>query len=310
MRIIFLGTPEFALPTLARLHADGHQIVAVYTQPDRPAGRSGHPSPPAVKRWAVAHGIPVRQPRSLRREPAQGDLIALRPDALVLVAYGLLLPQAVLDCAPHGGLNLHPSLLPRHRGPAPVVGALLAGDTETGVSIMLMDAGMDTGPVLAQQHAPIEPADNAATLADRLAHVGANLMSRTLPRWATNDITAQPQDDAQATYTRILTKDDGLLDWRKPAITLAREVRAYQPWPGTATHWKGRVFKVLAADALPGGGSAAPGSVVAYEGGAAVATSDGLLVLREVQVEGRKPAPVAEFLRGARDFIDARLGDT
>lgn len=309
MRIIFLGTPDFALPTLARLHADGHDIIAVYTQPDRPAGRSGHPTPPPVKRWAMAHGIPVHQPRSLRRDPAQGEFIAHKPDALVLVAYGLLLPQPVLDCAPHGGLNLHPSLLPKHRGPAPVVGALLAGDTETGVSIMLMDIGMDTGPVLSQQRTPIEPDEDAVSLSNRLAHQGADLMSQTLPRWAIRDIAPVAQDDPQASYTRMLTKDDGVLDWHKPATTLAREVRAYQPWPGTATRWKGRSFKVLAARAVEAGAPGDPGTVVAHNGEAAVVTGAGLLVLREVQAEGRKPAPIADFLRGARDFIGSRLGD-
>ena len=213
MRIIFLGTPDFALPTLVRLHADGHNIAAVYTQPDRPAGRSGQPAASPVKRWAVAHGLEVRQPRTLRREPAQAELAALQPQALVLVAYGLLLPQAVLDAAPLGGLNLHPSLLPKHRGPAPVVGALLAGDTETAATIMLMDAGMDTGPVLAQQRVDIGPDETAGELNDRLSHLGADLMAATLPRWAAGEITPQPQDDSQATYTRLMTKDDGVLNW-------------------------------------------------------------------------------------------------
>jgi len=307
MRIVFLGTPEFAVPTLARLYADGHDVAAVYCQPDRPAGRSGQPSPPPVKRWAVAHGLPAFQPRSLRREAVQAELRALAPEALVLVAYGLLLPQAVLDLAPHGGLNLHPSLLPRHRGPAPVVGALLAGDTETGVSIMLMDAGMDTGPVLAQERTPIGPDENAAELSDRLAHQGAALMAATLPRWAAGDITPQPQDETLATTTRLMTKDDGVLDWSRPAEVLARQVRAYYPWPSAATRWQGRVLKVLAATAASGSGGPA-GTVVAHAGGAAVATGDGLLVLRTVQSEGKKPSEVADFLRGARGFIGSALG--
>ncbi len=307
MRIVFFGTPEFAVPALARLYADGHEIAGVYCQPDRPAGRSGQPSPPPVKRWAVAHGLPVFQPRSLRREPVQAELRALTPEALVLVAYGLLLPQAVLDVAPHGGLNLHPSLLPRHRGPAPVVGALLAGDTETGVSIMLMDAGMDTGPVLAQERTPIGPDENAAELSDRLAHQGAALMAATLPRWAARAITPTPQDGALATTTRLMTKEDGVLDWSQPAVALARQVRAYHPWPGTATRWQGRTLKVLAASVAAGDG-APPGTVVAHDGGAAVATGDGLLVLRTVHAEGRKPAEVADFLRGARGFIGSVLG--
>lgn len=308
MRLIFLGTPDFAVPTLARLHADGHQIAGVYTQPDRPVGRSGRPAPPPVKRWALDHGLEVRQPRSLRREPVQAELRDLQADALVLVAYGLILPQAVLDATPLGGLNLHPSLLPRHRGPAPVVGALLAGDQETGVSVMLMDAGMDTGPVLAQERTPIGPDETAVELSDRLSNQGAELMAATMPRWAARAITPTRQDDAQATYTRLLTRDDGVLDWSQPAETLARQVRAYQPWPGTATRWKGRSLKVLRASAAPAGTGALPGTVVAHEGGAAVTTSDGLFVLGTVQVEGKKPAPIGEFLRGARDFVGSVLG--
>jgi len=308
MRLVFLGTPEFAVPTLAKLYADGHDIAAVYTQPDRPAGRSGQPVPPPVKRWAVAHGLPAHQPRSLRREPAQGELIALQPDALVLVAYGLLLPQAVLNGATHGGLNLHPSLLPRHRGPAPVVGALLAGDPDTGVSIMLMDAGMDTGPVLAQQRTPIAPNENAAELSDRLAHLGAALMAATLPHWAAGAIAPQPQDEALATYTRLLTKDDAVLDWTQPAETLARQVRAYQPWPGTVTQWRDRTLKVLAASAVAGDATGEPGTAVATDAGAAVTTGQGLLALHTVQAEGRKPADITDFLRGAREFVGSRLG--
>lgn len=308
MRIVFFGTPDLALPTLARLHAEGHEIAAVYTQPDRPVGRHGKPAPPPVKRWAMAHGIPVRQPRSLRRPEVVEELARQRPEVLVLVAYGLILPQAVLDAAPHGGLNLHPSLLPRHRGPAPVAGALLAGDVETGVTIMLMDAGMDTGPILAQERTEIEPEEDAAALSDRLAHLGADLMARTLPRWANGEITPRPQDDAQATYTRMLTKRDGELDWRLPAETLARQVRAYQPWPGTATRWRGRMLKVLAARPEPVQVTAEPGTVVPHGEGAAVATGDGLLVLRSVQLEGRRPATIEEFLRGAREFLGSRLG--
>lgn len=313
LQIVFMGTPEFAAPSLQRLVDDRHQVVAVYTQPDRPAGRSGAPSPPPVKRLAERLGLLVRQPRSLRREEAQQALRELAPDLLVVAAYGLILPQAVLDIPRLGGLNVHPSLLPRHRGPAPVVGALLAGDQETGISIMLMDAGMDTGPVLTQRRSLIAPEDTAGTLTERLAREGAFLLGETIPLWAKGELTPQLQDPALATYTKLLTKEDSIIDWTAPAPVLARRVRAYQPWPGAATTWQGKALKVLAAEAAdqPETGHP-PGTVMSSPGGfrgAAVQTGQGLLLLWRVQLEGKRPLTIEEFLRGAPGFIGSRLGD-
>ena len=309
LRIVFMGTPEFAVPSLERLIADGYAIVGVYTQADRPAGRSGTPVSSPVKRAALRHGTPVFQPRSLRRPQEQGRLREMTPDLIVLAAYGLLLPQEVLDIPPHGGLNVHPSLLPRHRGASPVVGALLAGDSETGVSIMLMDAGMDTGAVLAQRRLPIAPEDTAGSLTAKLAQLGQELLSDTIPRWTRREIAPRPQNEEQATYTRLLTKDDGRIDWSQPAALIARQVRAYQPWPGSFTNWQGRQLKVLEAETQPSGEVIADvGTVVQPEGSAvAVQTGEGLLLLRKVQQEGRKALLIQEFLRGARGFVGSRL---
>ncbi|MBI4498222.1 MAG: methionyl-tRNA formyltransferase [Chloroflexi bacterium] len=311
-RIVFMGTPEFAVPCLEALIRAGHEVVGVFTQPDRPAGRGRALTPSPVKATALAHGIPVFQPESLRRGSAADDLAALRPEVIVVAAYGLLLPQKVLDTPPRGCINVHPSLLPRHRGASPIAGTILAGDTETGVTIMLMDAGMDTGPILAQDRVPVELDDTTDTLTARLALVGAELLVRTLDRWLAGEITPQPQDPAQATLTHIITKEDGRIAWNRSAVEIARQVRAFQPWPGAFTHWQGRVLKVLEAVPLPGrdtGGE--PGRVVALVGKeeppVGVQTPDGVLGLVRVQVEGRKAVPTAEFLRGARDLIGARL---
>ena len=207
MKVVFMGTPDFAVPSLERLMVGGYQLT-VYTQPDRPAGRSGTPVPSPVKRAARRQGLPVLQPRSLRRPEAQAELRALGPDLLVVAAYGLILPQEVLDIPAHGGLNVHPSLLPRYRGASPIAGALLAGDAETGVCIMLMDAGMDTGPVLARRTVPILPEDTTGSLTPRLAQLGAELLSETVPKWVEGALQPAPQDYAQASYTRLLKKGD------------------------------------------------------------------------------------------------------
>ena len=311
LRVVFMGTPDFAVPVLEQVVQDGYRIAGVYTQPDRPAGRSGSPAPSPVKRLALQHDLPVFQPRSLRRTEAQQHLRALTPDVIVLAAYGLILPQEVLDIPRYGGLNVHPSLLPRHRGPAPVVGALLAGDDETGVSIMLMDAGMDTGAVLAQRRIPVAPHDTTPTLTARLIELGRGLLSETIPRWVAGEIAPQPQDESQTTYTRLLTKEDGVIDWSNPAAATDRQVRAYQPWPGTYTQWRGRQLKVLKAAVLSQDQQGAPGRVVQVLGeplSAAVQTGRGLLKLERVQLEGRRAMSVDEFLRGSRDFIGSRLG--
>lgn len=308
MRVVFMGTPDFAVPTLERL-LESQQVVGVVTRQDKPKGRSKAPVPPPVKVVAQAHGVPILQPRTLRRSDVQEVLRAWQPEVIVVAAFGLLLPQEVLEIPSYGCLNVHASLLPRWRGAAPVAAAILAGDRETGVTIMLMDEGMDTGPVLTQVREHVRPDDTTGTLTERLAHLGADLLVDTLPRWTRGEITPQPQDDTLATYAPALRKEQGWIDWAEPAVIVERKVRAFLPWPTAMTRCGGRVLKVLRARAEPDvRGSQPVGTVVPWDEGAAVVTGEGVLVLLEVQMEGRRPLDIAAFLHGARGFIGSHLG--
>jgi methionyl-tRNA formyltransferase len=302
-----MGTPAFAVPALERLASDGHQLVAVYTQPDKPAGRGRALTPPPLKQRALALGLAVRQPPTLRRAGEVEALKALAPQAIVVAAYGKLLPPEVLAIPPLGCLNIHPSLLPRHRGPAPVTAALLAGDATTGVTIMLLDEGMDTGPILAQQEVAIGPEETAGELLARLAPVGADLLADVIVRWVAGQIKPRRQDDKLATASRLLSREEGELDWTCPAEELARRVRALQPWPGTYTRWQGRVLKVLAVRPRTEISSPGPGVVMVRDGACLTGTGDACLELLGVQLEGRQPLGMAEFLRGQPAFVGARL---
>ncbi|MDH7485387.1 MAG: methionyl-tRNA formyltransferase [Anaerolineae bacterium] len=306
-RVVFMGTPDFAVPSLAALLSDGYQVVGVVTQPDRPAGRGRQLASSPVRRFAATHGLTVLQPTTLRQPEPVAELQALAPDLIVVAAYGLILPQSVLDIPPHGCLNVHGSLLPRYRGAAPIPAAILAGDRETGVTIMLMDADMDTGPILSQAACSIEPDDTTGTLTARLAELGAALLSQTLPRWLAGEIEPQPQDDERATYAPMVRKADGQIDWTLPAEQIARRVRAYQPWPGATTFWEGQPLKLLKVHAVQGT-TVAPGRVVAWGEGAGVGTGEGLLLLEEVQLAGKRAMSIADFLRGRRGFLGSVLG--
>lgn len=305
MQLIFMGTPDFAVPVLERLLKLGHHVLAVYTQADKPSGRGIEPVPPPVKRAAGKHGLPTFQPEKLKEDIER--LEALKPEVIVVAAYGKLLPQRVLNIPPLGCLNLHPSLLPRHRGPAPISGAILAGDEETGASLMLMDAGMDTGPLLAQTRVPVHPQDTTGSLTDRLAQISAQLLEESLPRWVARELKPQPQDHQQATYTHMLAKEQGEIDWKRTAVELWRQVRAFQPWPGSFTHWQGRLLKIMEATPLPG--AAEPGRVISLQGDIplGVGTREGVLGLRVVQLEGKRALSAEEFVRGARDFVGSLL---
>jgi methionyl-tRNA formyltransferase len=309
MRVVFMGTPGFALPTLNRLADSEYEVVAVYTQPDEPVGRGRRMVPSAVRAAALGHGFTVRQPGSLKDPREVEDLAGLQPDAIVVAAYGRLLPQSVLDVPRFGCVNIHPSLLPRHRGPSPVAAAILAGEEVTGVSIMLMDKGMDTGPVLAQRQWPLSAEDTTETLTDRLAEAGAELLMETLPSWLAGRITPQAQDDGKATYSRVITKEDGRIEWHRPALELWRMVRAFQPWPGCYTHWQGKTLKIVEAVPLPGDGEV--GRVVGPGGDwnvpVGVQTGDGILGLLKVQLEGKRVVTAEEFLRGQRGFTGSLL---
>ncbi len=306
-KLIFMGTPDFAVPVLKAL-IGRYEIVGVVTQPDRRARRGRKLEASPVKVVALAHDLPVLQPPSLRRPDAVAELRALAPDVIVVAAYGQILPAEVLAIPPRGCLNVHASLLPRCRGAAPVSAAILAGDEETGVTIMLMDEGMDTGPILSQATCPISPQDTRESLRARLAQLGADLMMDTLPRWLAGEIEPQPQDHDQATYCCLIAKEDGLIDWSQPAIEICRSCRAYCSWPGIYTYWRGKLLKVLSADALPQwAGEGEPGRVMALDEGLAVATGKGALLLGEVQLAGKRALSAEDFSRGQRDFVGSVL---
>ncbi len=306
-----MGTPRFAVPTLNAL-ADAHHVVGVFTQPDRPAGRGRGLRESPVKQAALEHDVPLFQPRSLRTPEALARLTDWRPDVIVVAAFGQILSQEVLDLLLHGCLNVHASLLPRWRGAAPVAAAILNGDEVTGVTVMKMDAGLDTGPILTQREEPIRAHDTRATLTERLSHVGAELLVETLPAYMAGELEPRPQADKEATFADRLRKEDGELDWSRTAMELDRKVRAFTPWPGTFTFWEGRRLKVLEASPLPEwAGDVAPGTVVEAGGrgaSCAVATGEGALRLEEVQLAGKRAMAMGPFLRGRRGFVGSRLG--
>ncbi|WP_175652485.1 methionyl-tRNA formyltransferase, partial [Pseudomonas sp. Marseille-P9899] len=269
MRIVFAGTPEFAAEHLKALLASHHEIIAVYTQPDRPAGRGQKLMPSPVKQLAVDNNIPVLQPPTLRNPDAQAELAALAPDLMVVVAYGLILPQVVLDIPKLGCINSHASLLPRWRGAAPIQRAVQAGDAESGVTVMRMEAGLDTGPMLLKVSTPISAADTGGTLHDRLAELGPPAVLEAIAGLGAGTLHGEVQDDALATYAHKLNKDEARLDWSRPAVELERLVRAFNPWPICHSTLAGEALKVLAANLAEGQG--APGEILS-------ASKDGLVV--------------------------------
>jgi methionyl-tRNA formyltransferase len=313
MRIVFMGSPLLAVPSLRALVEAGHEVRLVVTQVARPAGRGRRELQPPVAMAAAELGIAITQPERVRAPESLERIGREAPDAIVVAAYGQILPPALLAIPRLGCINVHPSLLPRHRGTSPISAAILAGDPVTGVSIMLMEAGMDTGPVLSQTTTAIADTDDQVTLTARLAELGAGLLVETLARWAIGDVKPQPQDAAVATVTRRTTPADGLLNWNEPAIALWRRVRAYAEWPQAFTAWEGKRLRILAADhdsAL----SAEPGRVLAVgarvrsPAAAAIGTREGVLLPRIVGLEGRKALSVDTFLRGYPRLIGARLG--
>jgi methionyl-tRNA formyltransferase len=322
MRVVFMGTPEFALPSLRGLVEGGYNIVGVYTRPDRLAGRGRVLTPSAVKTAALDYGLPVFQPPGLRRPEAVEELASLKPDVIVVCAFGVILRQPVLDIPAKGILNVHPSLLPRHRGASPIAAAILAGDEQTGVTIMLMDPGMDTGPILGQRAVPIPPWDTGGSLGERLAEVGAELLLEVLPRWLADELEPQPQDDSLASQCSLLSKEEGAIDWNLPAVDIWRRVRAFNPWPGAFTTLAGQVVLIWEAWPLSVDGEGEPGTVLpltseqrqmlpselGQEEALAVQTGEGLLAILRLQRAGRRSLTAAEFIRGQRDLFGRRLG--
>ncbi len=308
-RVVFMGTPAFVVPTLDALWADPSvEVVAAYTPPDRRRGRGQVFEATPVKQRALELDIPVEQPATLRNSDAVGRLASYTPDVIVVAAYGRLLPADALAIPPFGCLNLHPSLLPRHRGPSPVTGAILAGDDVTGITIMLLDEGMDTGPIVALRQRRVGPESDAAQLTETLFIDGAALLAETLPKWMDGSVSAVEQDSNLATYTSKLERADGFADWALSAGELARRLRAYTPWPGLHTQWDGKEVKLLEVEPVPGAGEV--GTVTTSTGGApiVVGTGEGLLVVRRLQLEGRRVADAEDFVRGYPQFIGARLG--
>jgi methionyl-tRNA formyltransferase len=299
LNIIYAGTPEFAATALAALLETEHHICAVYTQPERPAGRGRKLKASPVKELALEHGIEVRQPESLKGGETQQALAELHPDVMIVAAYGLLLPQEVLSMPRLGCLNIHASLLPRWRGAAPIQRAILDGDAETGVTIMQMDVGLDTGEMLYKLTTPITAEDNAGHLHDRLAELGARAIVEALQAIQAGTITPEPQDDTLANYAKKLNKAEAAIDWHQPAALIARQVAAFNPWPVAQTQLEEKVLRIWEAEALPESVSAGPGSVVA-EGkqGIDVACGEGTLRLKRIQLPGGKPLSAAEFLNG------------
>ena len=305
LKIVFMGSPELAVPTFEAL-LTRHQVVAAVTQPNKPAGRGQKQLPPAIKLAAEKAGVPVLQPRSARTPEFRDELARLAPDVAVVVAYGKILPQAVLDVPRHGCLNVHASLLPKYRGAAPIQWALIRGETETGVTIMQLDAGMDTGPMLLAGTIPIVEDDTAGTVAARLAPLGAELMLRALDRLEAGTLEPTPQDDALATMAPMLKKEDGRIDWTQTAARVRDRVRGVDPWPGATSTLDGEVLKVWRPKVVPGSG--APGEVLGVDrDGLVVATGQGAVALGELQLPGRRRVPASAFVAGRKVPSGTRL---
>ena len=302
LRLIFAGTPDFAAEALHALIQSPHEIVAVYTQPDRPAGRGQKLTPSPVKQLALQHQLTVLQPVSLKTAEATAQLRALDADVMVVAAYGLILPPEVLEIPRYGCLNIHASLLPRWRGAAPIQRAILAGDSETGITIMQMDKGLDTGAMLLKLTCPITGKDTAASLHDRLASLGAEAIITALDQLPT--LTATPQDDREATYAAKLTKQEAVIDWHRPAEELDRQIRAFNPWPVAQTCVNGQTLRIWSAQSLTDKANVPPGTVIGCDKqGIDIACGEGVLRLTRLQPAGSKPMDVAAFLNGRPDWL-------
>jgi methionyl-tRNA formyltransferase len=305
VKLIFMGTPDFAVPSLQALLEEGYEVAAVVTQPDRPKGRKRVLTPPPVKVEAEKHGIPVLQPEKLRSPEAVEAIRQIRPDLIVTAAYGQILPQSILELPPHGCINIHASLLPKYRGGAPIHYAVMNGDPVTGVTIMYMEAGLDTGDMISKVEVPIEDTDTTGTMFAKLSVAGADLLRRTLPDLLAGNIQPVPQNDDEAVYSPNIRREDELIDWSRSAWEIFNQIRGLNPFPGAFTLWNGEIMKVWAAanpKTSSGGsesGTAAPGTVLQIsDQGIQVQTGNGAIWLTEVQPAGKKAMPVAEFRRG------------
>lgn len=302
LKIIFAGTPDFAAQHLDALIKSEHQVIAVYSQPDRPAGRGKKLKASEVKQLALAHDIPVYQPENFKSDDAKQQLADLNADIMVVVAYGLLLPKAVLDTPKLGCINVHGSILPRWRGAAPIQRAIWAGDAETGVTIMQMDEGLDTGNMISIATCPIEATDTSASLYSKLAELGPTVLIDTLATIADGTAKAEKQNDELANYAKKLSKDEANIDWQMSAQQIERNIRAFNPWPICFTQMQGNIVKVYAAELSDGTGRA--GEVLAADkSGVTVATGDGALKITQLQPQGKKPMSAQDFLNGRADWV-------
>lgn len=301
-----MGTPAYAVPALTQLHQH-YSVVGVFTQPDKPSGRGRQVSVSAVKEAAQALSLPVYQPVSLKTSDSMALLQALAPDLIVVAAFGQILRANVLSLPPRGCLNLHASLLPRWRGAAPVAAAIRAGDAETGVTLMQMDEGLDTGAIIRAEAIPVLPTHTCATLTADLARLGADLLIRTLPDWLGGWIIPQPQDETLVTLAPRLKKEAGQIDWGRSAAEIERHIRAFNPWPGAFTMWQGQTVKIHSAEAAEQTGAAVPGTVFACGREVAVATGQGAIILRDIQPASKKMMLARDFVRGAAGFIGSQL---
>jgi methionyl-tRNA formyltransferase len=309
MRLIFAGTPDFAAESLKALLHSGHDICAIYTQPDRPAGRGRKLTPSPVKQVALDHQIPVEQPLNFKHEDSINHLASYQADLMIVVAYGLLLPQAVLDTPRLGCINVHASLLPRWRGAAPIQRAILAGDKETGVGIMKMEAGLDTGPVLLEARCAINANDNAQSLHDKLAELGAATLLESLVDIEHRLQQAIPQDDSHMTYASKLQKQEAVIDWQQPAKQILRQVNAFNPWPVAQTLLNGDVLRIWQAEFIIESSNAKPGTIIAVsKQGIDVATTDGSLRITQLQMPGKRAMQVQDFLNANSIDTGVELG--
>jgi methionyl-tRNA formyltransferase len=310
LRIVFMGSPRFAVFTLEALVLNGYNVVAVYMQPDRSAGRGRAIILSPIKEAALKMGLPVVQVTGFGSAGALEELRDFQPDVIVICAFGQILPQAVLDIPPYQCLNIHFSLLPRHRGASPVAAAILDGDEFTGVSVQIVRHKLDTGPVLATAATPIFPTDNTGTLTEKLSIMGANLLQEALTGWQRGEITPRPQEETEASYFAQVKKEEGEIDWSLAAAEIWRRVRAFYPWPGCYTVWKGKMLKIIEAMPWDEGISARAGQVIKLkgrDGGVGIGTGDGVLEVLKLQLTSRRIMTVAEFIRGQRDFVGSVL---
>jgi len=308
LRIVFMGSPQMAVPTLEQLVKNGFNVVAVYTQPDRPAGRGQGLAASAVKETALKWSLPIEQPESLKPPEVLARLAEYKPDVIIVCAYGQILTHGVIDLPPKKCMNVHFSLLPKHRGASPVMASILAGDEYTGVSIQIVRMKLDTGPLLASAAIPISPTDTTGSLSPRLSIIGAHMLQETLTGWMRDEITPREQDETQASYFGQVKKEEGEIDWTLPTVEIWRKIRAYQPWPGCYTFWKGKQLKITEALPISVGGPGTPGQVIDLGNNEiGITTGGGVLKVTGLQYEGKRAMHAKAFVQGQRDFTGTKL---